>query len=1333
MKKRYRTLITLIALLATITTWGNTHYYFQNVTDDYNLSNMGFTSICEDDNGFVWCGGFNGLYYHNTASIEKVKLFDTKDDNPRSAHINSIYKDLQNTIWICTNKGLVKHLRSSATFEHKDIHFPDSVANNNEGINDIIQLDNDHYLIHKQKSAWLYDAKNNVIKESPSFIKKGVNYIKRDKNGTIYIAKHDGKIYQLNTDLSQHKLLYDSPHGGISCLCRDGNKFYLGYKKIGVEIINSNGALIGQINRQQKAHRQLKNNFVSQLIRRENGEIWIGTNEGIHVLKDGQLTLLDSEQETGLPHRKIYCLHQGLDEKIWVSTYAGSVAFYSKHNYLFKHILLDYPQKDLDKRHVSTICEDDRGFVWIGSEDEGGIKVYNPTERQFVNTPVAERAHLTKDVKTIVNIGNDCIAYGKSGSNKIAVYNYRSGKAEKDIELPIKPHPGVRGAHCINDILWVNNRNTIVAYDLKDEKVKMVINSPSRIWQMYWDSSHNLWVGTAKGLYILRPGITKLELCQGQSSSNLLSQASIYSVCEGRDGTIWVGTTGQGLHLYQPETQSITPAPNHYLTANADIYNLIVDQHNDIWYITNKGLYHYNTTQEKTDYYGTNGSTLNAENRLNASYLSMTGKLYIGAKNGFTIVDPSSIIKNATPPSVFLAHLKINNQPYKTAQNEEQRTFGLSQLHHITLQANENNLSLRVVSNNFIKSERNQYKYRLLNYDDEWITTPQHQDIIFTKVPPGHYLFEAYGSNNDDVWSTKPYRLEIDILYPIYQRWYALVGYAMLLLAMSWWIYKQINTKLKLRQEIEEARNASKVNEIIHTERIKLFTNISHELRTPLSLIVSPISHILKKDHTDHDTKHLLQVANRNAKRLQKIADQTIDFRLLEVDKLKPSFEKHDIIALSKEVFLCFEQQFVDSQIENAFYSEFKTLELTCDGDLIEKIIYNLVSNALKHTNEGDHISVEIRQQEMAGKDYDHKVFTGEVFEGAALSITVKDSGEGIKAGLLPHIFKRFAKGEQSHQNSTGIGLHLCSEYTKMNKGNLHITTQEGKGTSFTLNLPLKDETKYEKSELQTLVKFDSTNQEETLHVEENQSSNKSTIMVVEDNSELRDLLKTLLSHYYKVITAKCGEQAMTQLENLTPDLILTDVAMPSMSGIELCKQLKEAPEHKHIHIIVMTAFADRNYQMESILSGADAFFTKPIDESMLLAQIGNTLSKQLQADINTDDNTPQLIENSFIAKARSIVEKHLQNTDFQIADLVDELNVSKTTLTRRLKAEVQQNASGFIRDVRLDNAQKLLANNEFNIDEIAAFVGFSYTSYFITSFKNKYGITPSEFRKKTF
>ncbi len=1315
-------ILTLLLLIPT-QLWGEQKYIFQDITNDYNNSNVGFTSICEDEYGNVWCGGTNGLYLHNTLTFEKVKLYNSN----KPLRINDIYKDSEMNLWICSPKGLVMYTAKTGELRHKSLNFPNENDTISHALHKIVQLNDHHYLIKKQSQLYNYNSKTETITKYAYDFGEPITYLSQNESGSIFISSKTGVVYEINQYDTQAHKLFTSSNGPISTICQDGNKYYIGYKNMGVVVINNDGYVIDRFNSKQKHNRYIKNNYIRQIIRRPNGDMWFGTNEGIYIYSKNNLTLLDSPLETGLPHRRVFYMHQGQNDKVWVSTYARGLAYYSKYNYRFKHILLHQTQREMDKSHISCLCEDSRGYIWIGSEDEGGVATYDPKNKVFIDELPAPLLSQIQDIKTMLHIDNEIIGFGSNGSNTIRLYNYKTKKILPPAKFPIYAYPGVQGARYNNGLLWVHNTNEIMAYDIRLQKVIYKLHSDPRIWQIYLDNSQNLWVCTIRGVYIIKPSEGKLLRCTSSNQGETLKTASVYSICEDHNGNMWMGTIGEGLYIYHPKNKTITPAPNFNLNAEDDIFNLSKDDQNNIWYNTNKGLYKYDHTSQNTTFYGTNKHTLGGQTRIYASMVNREGHLYFGAKSGITEVKPQSIHINNVAPRVFLASLRVNNKVYN--HKNINQTLSLRHLNNVNLKASQNSLTFKVVSNNFIKSENNRYKYRLVNYTDDWVEIGQDKEIVFTKIPPGTYTFEAYGSNNDKVWSSSPYRLHIKIMPLLYQRWYAYATYVILLLIIAWVVNKEIRSKLKLKKEIEQERYKSKADAQIQAERVKMFTNISHEFRTPLSLIISPLQHILQNITLDEETLQLLHVADRNAQRLQKIAEQSLDFRLLEIGKLKPHFEKHDLVKLSQDVFLCFEQQLNDRHINFTFNSEFKHLNLLTDGDMIEKIIYNLFSNAIKYTPEYANISLNIAQRDLSSLDYDTSIVVGYLFEGQAITITVSDSGAGIKIELAPHIFERFGKGEQAHESSSGIGLHLCKEYAQLNKGNIQLINEEGKGASFLLNLPTSNTNEFEKSDLKQYIQFTS-NKDLPKEITTDKGSFNATILLVEDNKELRDYLKVFLGKHYNIRMAKDGEHALAQIEHVQPDLIITDVSMPGMNGIELTKHIKQDKKLAHIPIIVITAYAERSYQMASITNGADAFFTKPIDQAMLLAQISTSLKSKQRANQHEDKSETSDNTLTTIKKAEKIVEHNLRNPSFQITDLLKELHMSKSTLNRKLKTETGQNTSGFIRDVRLKNACKLLAKQDFNIDEIATFVGFNYTSYFIKSFKDKYGITPTEYRR---
>lgn len=1308
--------------------WCNDYYYFQDITKNFDLSNAAVNTVCEDENGFVWFGTINGLYFHNSINIEKVALQKHNNGSSELSRVAKIYRDSRNDLWVCSDKGLFKYKKENNSFEFKILYDKKSQKRVNETLSTIVEISNDKYLIQAGISAYIYQENDSILRNISPKVKGNFSYVHKDKNGIIYLGLTDGRLYFSRNNLETIELLYQASKRRVTAVCKDGSKYYIGFSGDGVDIINPNGTRIGELNSQLEGKEFLNDNHIRQIIKRKNGDIWIATHIGISIIGNDNLTLLDSSPEVGLPHRTIFTMQEGNNNSVWVGTYSGGLAYYSESNFTFKYIPIEYDRKQSVRSDVSSFCEDANGHIWVGSEDDGGIKVYDPNINDF-NPNISSDLDDIKGIKTITTVDDDLIAIGRTFSKQVLLYNYNKRQVEASIGLPLKAEPGILGIKYIENKIWALDRLKLISYNLHTQEVQEISTDQGRIWQLYYDSSHSLWISSSKGLYLKNPGTDKAQKVNFNGSSKNISEVGVYSVSEDKDGRLWVGTMGKGLFIYSPEKGDIIPAPNYELTKDADIYSLIRDHDNNTWYNTSQGLYRYDTNKMQTDYYGANDGISNKRTIPNSAYCSEDGLLYFGTTNGFNVINPRNIRTNPIPPSVFLAGININNKPYTKDSLALLNTLSFNPIKNITLSAQENTLGFSLVSNNYIKTEKNKFKYRLINYDDNWVEIAQNQDIVFTKVPPGSYTFEAIGSNNDNHWSETPYQLAITIRPPFYGSWYALLFYLILTLVLAYVVTRELKSKIKLKKEISEERYKSQAKDLINSERVKFFTNISHELRTPLSLVMSPIKSLLQKDSLDEQSQHLLNVADRNAQRLLKIADQTLDFRLLELGKLDVSLNPQEITQLTKGVYLCFEQQIIDRQIDFSYTSDFNRLEITVDGDMVEKIIYNLLSNALKYTPEKESISLSISKCELSEDNYKNVTFTGNKFLGEAVAISVKDTGSGIKSELLPHIFERFSKGEEGHKTSSGIGLHLCKEYASMNNGNMLLTTEVGKGSSFTLNLPLTEDTSYESGLQKQRVKKAATEKKVIPELVKINNSKQFTVLIVEDNSELRHYLKIFLEDYFKVITAKSGELALAAMEDIVPDLIISDVSMPGISGIEFTKNIKEDPQKQHIPVFIMTAYIDRDYQMESVLSGADAFFTKPINEALLLAQINNSLKKSL--DIQNTKAKQSTEDVSFLEKVQKIIEDNLQNPEFEIQDLSKQLKMSKTTLSRKLKAETQLSPSAFIRDVRLESAVDLIRTKKFNILEIAAYVGFNSTSYFIRTFKTKYGVTPNEYREQ--
>ena len=1326
-----------------VNSWSeDNHYFFQQISPEYGFTHDAIKTITEDKNGFIWFGSDDGVFYYNTLEIKKIELLRNDSTYISYPRIVKIYKDDKEKLWVCAWSGLFEYNSVLNCFVQKKLYTPELEPIHNNRLDNIIQVESDKYIIIKQGAYFLYNLGDTITK---ALYKQGVlsgqdiTYIAKDKANIIF-GTNQGKVYISRNNYTNPELFYDSNKGLISSVCRDGNKYFIGFIEDGIDVINLFGVKINEYNEEQAEQNHQIGNRVRQILKRENGEIWIGAYKGLYILHKDKISHFDFRSNIGLPQSSIYELQKAKNGGIWVGTWGGGIAYFQDFNYHF--IYVDPIATDGSKfqNSVTSFAEDNEGDIWIGSERKGmNLYKIKLDEIEKNTTPVHNFNYGISTVRTLLHLNNDKLLIGTFEEGLI----YFDPRTEK-IESAFKDINNNMTSVCNKSELWIGGfgfrKIDISNGEVQDlRQILLRINKKIKeIRFLYFDSAQNLWICTNAGLYVKFTNTDEFKYCnttlEGESG-----YTSIYTCLEDVEGRIWLGTRGKGILIYQPDIDSASKIVINDQISKANIYSLIRDDNDALWFSSNYGIFRfineYKEVDQFTEYDGLSGRQFNP----NAAFLCSNGNLLFGAPNGFSVINPQIIKQNIKRPEVFLAKLLINNEPLSKENVVQCNSCDIAQLNNLTLNPLQT-LNIEVISNNFIKSEKNRFRYRLLNYEDNWHEVPQGTEIIYTKIPPGKYILEAYGSNNDKLWSSSPYRLEITVKYLVWMRWYFVLLYIIIFSTIVLIVLKYSRLKNELKTDIEKERFRNQANELIGAERIKFFLNISNEIRTPLSLILSPIQMLLSRFKYDRKTKELLLVIDRNAKRLAKLTNQTLDYRLLEVGKLEPIFEPIEIIELATNTYLYFEQQIAEKQINFSFTSNFKKLEILADTDMVEKIIFNLLSNAVNFTPAKGSISLSIEKNTLNSASYNDIVFVGNKYFSDSIEVKITDTGKGLNPSEINKIFDRFSTGTDKKQSGTGIGLHLCQEYARLNNGNIMVNSKERIGSTFILNLPLKHE-KYEKNKKKNrqIIAQRNTKVDEKLNMYfENDSPDldkRATVLIVENNNEYRQYLKVFLSKYYNAITANKVELAEEIILNLQPDIIITELEFSETDGLEFIQKINNQEISKNIPIIVLTALTESKYHLESISSGANSHFTKPIDSNLLLAKIRSIIrteqSDKEKKSIPITNRLGSAIEpETFIAIAENIIKENFQNINFSTKELANQLNISESTLFRKIKKQTNLSCTEFMREVKLRDAVNLLNNSSLNIDEIALSAGFNSTSYFVRSFKKKYEKTPRAYRQ---
>lgn len=1317
-------------------------YYFEQISPESGFAFDAIYSISEDCNGFVWFGGNNGLYFSNSNGIQKINLLPPKKNVSQSLRITNIYHDFNCDLWVCTEEGLFKRDMIYDSFHRINLFTADSMYNTQKYIDKILQFDDDFYLILINSKAFYFNGIENVLHEIKFDDKCNateITYIGLDSKNNILLGSSTGQIFTGTHPKEKFELFYKSELNYIRTICHDNNKYYVGFNEQGIEVINTVGDKIYNFNEHLSGNRFLPDNRVREIIKTDDGDIWVGTYEGIVVLGSTKNTVITNKENNGLPRKSIYVLHKGKNG-IWIGTWAGGVAYYNKNNYRFNHIE-KLPSETELKSVISAFVEDNKGNIWVGSE-QAGINIFNPEEGKFIKSSEKISPNILQRIKSLTKLGNDEIVIGTLYQG-LWIYDQTTEYIERISEEYFPDDCIIISLASSENELWIATRGarhslfkydyvskSLDFYDIESE-LDSSLNS-LRVWKLLIDSSQKLWACTDEGLYYKEKNDTAFHKCFKNDTVYALDRTMIYTVFEDKNELLWVGTKGKGIFKYNP-TLNLLHAINYNEVSNSDVLGIVEDEQNNIWFSTNNGLFRHNASENKTTKYTGIDGLPGEQFTPNSALATSHGEIYFGSPNGFCSINTNKIKTNSIKPDILLSGLLINNKSYKLTEGFKANSFIVEDIKSVILKHNQNSLTFYVAANNFIKPSKNRYKYRLVNYQETWVEASLNKDITFTKVPPGNYILEVLASNNDNLWNNVPLRIAIKIQFPFWQKWYAIVFYVLVLFTITYMVYKETKLRLALRKEILVERYKNEAQEQLYTEKMRFFTNVSHEIRTPLTLVLSPLNNLLKKFQYDENTSNQLLTIKRNSQRLLRLTNQILDFRLLEVNKLKANYQKSNIIDICHDVFNCFELVSKEKQINFIFSSNYKMLWIDIDPDMIEKIVYNLVSNALKFSEEKGQVFLSIENKTLTKESYNGFISAGDLFYGKCVEIKVRDFGKGINAKVLPNIFERFSIAQDEKETGTGIGLNLCQEYARLHKGNILATSKEGKGSTFILNIPFQENGEFEKKSIVKQLSFERDASFSAASAITSKTGSKEILLLAEDNDELRNYLKNYLSNYFKVLTAKNGKQALEIAKEVIPDIIVTDILMPLVDGIELTSNLKSSPATNQIPIVALTALSESKYQKESLLKGIDSYLTKPVDETILLAQIENILqkseiNKKRSIKNNGTEGQAKKRNLSFEELAEEIVIKNLRNSNFDMNSLIVELKISRSTFHRKIKASTNQSPSEFIREIRLKQAVKMMKTNTYNIDEIGTYVGFNSTSYFIRSFKKKYGKTPKEY-----
>ncbi|TKG97118.1 hybrid sensor histidine kinase/response regulator [Puteibacter caeruleilacunae] len=1341
----------LLILVICVYVWGEikaeqSGINIRKITPVGGLSFQVIHDITQDKNGNIWLGTYEGIYKYDAKNFTHFHYSRSDSNSLVNNEISGIVVDENNILWIGTHKGISCFNQQTQSFSS----FKYSCSDGKQLDENILRL-----LEDRNNDIWLID-KNGVGKLDTA--KHKLNYLSLPE-GTIptclffdnenqgFLGTREGLVYRLDTNSDRVQLFCEQPGKSISTIYAEKEHVWLGYEKYGVQIFNKAGHLLDNYIHNQQGYSTINNEQVRDILKDNNGNLWIATYNGLYLEKDNQLYHITQDQYTELTHNSTFKLYKDHDGGIWIGTWAGGLNYVHYSDNLFHNFRKTKSPNSLSNNIVSSFLELEDTNMLVGTE-MGGLNVFNKESRRF------NELRLDKNMVRSLNI--KCLYRDVYGGVWVGTYSngiyYRKKNNSSFVHFAV----GQSGQKKLSsnsiysivgnaDGVWIGTdggsvdfycfkRNKILNFETLFPEIELPCK---HVRTLLLDANNNLWIGTYSGLFKIEKG--KLTT-YGTYTSPAISNFHILHLTQMRNGDIWIGTKSGGVTILKEGGKESVTFDAQGLLKEVDVYGIIEDSNNKVWISSRVGIIYYDPLSDYVRQFiqadGIQGNVFNPQ----AIYMDSHDQLYVGGTNGFTSFNPLKIKINRRAPKILFNKLIINNKKELFVNQ-----FKQDSINRIQLKPSENAITIDFSADNYLLSEKNKFQYRLLNFNDEWIDIGHEGTAVFTNLPSGDYIFQAKACNNDGIWNDTPTALHITIATPWWRTGTANLIYFIISVCIISLIYRFLKERQNLRRAVFIEKVERENKEQIHEMKIKFFTNISHEFRTPLTLISGPIKRLLSAGNLDHDQRELLEVTLRNSDRLLNLTNKVLDLQKIEQGYDKLNLQRFMISAFINERVLNFTEEAKAKNIAISYVPLENDRFIEADSEMLDKIIFNLLSNSFKFTPKSGNISIIVSHNKpIENVMYSNQLKFGTLSNEDFFEIAIKDTGSGIESEDLLRIYNRFEKGNQTGQNSSGIGLDLCKEYVLLHDGEIITQSNPGSGTCVLIRLPEQQLTHTiisSTDDLSTRVSVGVDDEKSIENSNESSDGNKrkKTILIVEDNRDLRDYVARILQSKYVTLEATNGKQAIELLESSSCDLVVSDVMMPHMDGFQLCDAIKSNVAISHIPVVLLTALSSDNNKMMGLDKGADAYISKPFEDVYLLKQIENLLKQRANVRRSfkkmfaTDgDNKPRLQEHSFIQKIDHIIEESYANEAFSVEILAQEIGLHRSQLHRKLKQLTSYTATEYIRLYRLKKGAALLKDGQYNVDEVTFLIGFGSRSYFSKCFKEYYKLSPKLFQQKS-
>jgi signal transduction histidine kinase/ligand-binding sensor domain-containing protein/AraC-like DNA-binding protein len=1331
---------------------------------EQGLSNSLINQIYQDKKGFIWIATESGLNKFDGNKFVVYRKIPGDSTSLKNNYVQTLLEDSSGNFWVRCFDGLMKYDRDTDSF-HEVMLYDETgkQLNPTMGINSIIERKNGDVWFASTGLGLFSLRKGETVCKPEALLNLRLcslylTVIFEDSNNRLWIGSENSglDVYSFDTDELQtynttstidKRITSDA----ISAICEGENKdIFVGTLDGGVNRFKFSGMKITHI------HGSDGNNHipVKKLIFNKSQQLFVGTDGVGMKIYNPAKQALESYEPFSVPFdffkAKIHCILEDRDGNTWMGIFQKGVFFIPANPNGFRY----YGYKSFQKNNIGSNCvmsiyKDKHGIIWVGTDSDGLYAINEQTQevKHYGNTdsPISVPntiicIHETEDGKLWLGSYLNGIALFDKETGKCSYINNRTNKVLSSNKI-----------YCMTDDkkggLWIGTYNGgLYKYDIASQSIvahyyqsgnndKELANN--WINSLIYEEEGLLWIGTFNGLSCLNTK-TNVVYTYNKDNSDLPSNI-IYSLKKDRFNKLWIGTV-EGLACLNKKTKEIKTFTVYDGLPSNEICSIEDDNYGNIWLSTLSGISRYAPTDnEFTNYYTSDGLQGNEFTR-SAHYKSDDGEIFFGGINGITNFFPSEIHSKRGKLKVFITDFSLFGKPVhkgKKSGKKEILESSILDASQIRLASQDNVLGFEFSNMEYGNMESVSYHYFLENFDTEWKTTsPGNNRIAYSNLSPGKYklLFQAKDKENEsDIKS-----IEIIIRPPWYLAFWTKIIYAVFLILIGCSIYWFVASRIKQRKEMRLLEHTDQIKEA----KLQFFINISHEIRTPMTLIIGPLERLLiEKNSTELQNTYLL--IYRNAQRILRLINQLMDIRKIDKGQMKLKLRETDIVYFIKDIMQVFEYTAKNKHIDFTFHHDMPALKVWIDLNNFDKVLFNVFSNAFKFTPEQGKITVELT----TGTDDSAFGPLENYFE-----IKILDTGIGIDKEKINKIFERFYQIDSEITNSnqgTGIGLHLARSLVEMQHGIIHAENRlDQTGSCFIIRMPMGN-THLKESEMeivsgQSVLEttpysskdyiLDINNEQEELPAV--RAKTKYRILLVEDDMEISNYVKGELSSFYKIHQIANGKDALEFILIEKPDLIVSDIMMPEMDGITLCRKIKSNVNIDYIPVILLTAKSEEKNIAEGLDMGADAYIMKPFNPELLRKTIANIIGNRERlknkSKSQSEGHIKQLEVKSFdellMEKIIRIINENISNPHLSGEMLSDSVGMSRVHLYRKLKELTNQSARDFIRTIRLQEAGKLLKNKKLTVSQVYTAVGFTNLSHFSNSFKEFHGVSPKEY-----